>query len=146
MGEDKSVGKWISVLHRLGQMNLDKELNAYNLSRGQFIFLLTLFKEDGISQEQLAGYLCMDKGTTARAMKKLEAAGYIRRRTCPADKRMNKIFLNDKAYAIKPELENICMNWTGQLLKGFDPDEKEAVLKMLEQMSANAAEFLRKID
>lgn len=144
MGEDKSIGLWISVLHRLGQMNLDKQLKEDNLSSGQFCFLVSLFAQDGISQEQLANYLCMDKGTTARAVKKLEAAGYVMRKTCPQDKRINRIFLKEKAYKMKDRLTMISRDWTDQLTKGFTPQEKEIVFKVLEEMAVNATDFLAK--
>jgi len=78
-GEDKLIVRWLSIVYRLGQSFLDKELKLYNLGSGQGMFLAGLLHRDGISQEHLSALLCIDKGTTARAIKKLEEEGYVLR-------------------------------------------------------------------
>ncbi|WP_322395982.1 MarR family transcriptional regulator, partial [Clostridium perfringens] len=49
------------------------------IGQGQFMYLLELYIEDGRNQEELAEVLKIDKGTTARAIKKLEENGFVRR-------------------------------------------------------------------
>ncbi|MFZ5944492.1 MAG: MarR family winged helix-turn-helix transcriptional regulator [Bacillota bacterium] len=144
MNENKSIGRWISVLHRLGQIYLDRELQPFNLSSGQIIFLLALFKEDGVSQEKLATFLCIDKGTTARAIAKLEEAGFVNRQNCPLDKRINKIFLTEKSLEIKPKLLKIINIWTTQLTKDFSEEEKGLILSLLNKMAYNAVDYLKR--
>ena len=41
------------------------------------MFLLELYKKDGKNQEELSEKLNIDKGTTARAIKKLEEEGFL---------------------------------------------------------------------
>ena len=71
-----NIGKYISQLYRRGGIFITKRMEKYNIGQGQFMFLLELYIEDGRNQEELSKVLKIDKGTTARAIKKLEEEGY----------------------------------------------------------------------
>ncbi|SMB79499.1 DNA-binding transcriptional regulator, MarR family [Desulfonispora thiosulfatigenes DSM 11270] len=137
MDNENSIGRWVSILYRLGQSYLDRKLKEIDLSCGQFPFLMLLFKKDGVSQDSLAKSLCIDKGTTARAVKKLEASGYVKRVECFEDKRINKVILTQKANEIEPQIELIISQWTELLTKDFELEEKEIALKLLKRMAGN---------
>lgn len=97
----ENIGKYISQLHRKGNVFINRELSKYDLSVGQFMFLLDLYMKDGKNQEEISDNLKIDKGTTARAIKKLEEQGFVIRIKNENDKRSNKIYLTDKAKDIK---------------------------------------------
>jgi len=98
MNENKnSLGRWISLLHRHGHIYVGRHLKQYNIKKGQYTFLNALYKKDGIRQEQLSDYLKIDKGTTAKAIKKLEDYDYIIRKVDPIDKRAYNVYLTEKA-------------------------------------------------
>lgn len=139
MGKTQSIGRWISVLYRYGQSYLDKKLHPYNLSSGQFIFLVVLLEKDGVSQEFLAKRLNIDKATTARAIKRMEQAGYVIKKVDPEDKRARIIHVTDKALQLKPVLKNISEEWTGRLTEDFTVQEREIIFQLLQKMSRNAA-------
>lgn len=67
---DKSVGRYISILYRQAQAYISSQMKQYNIGSGQYSFLLVLYRNDGISQEELSDQLMIDKGTTARAIDK----------------------------------------------------------------------------
>ena len=69
---NKHIGKYISQLYRKGSVFINKEVSEYGIGSGQFMFLLELYINDGKNQEEIAETLKIDKGTTARALKKLE--------------------------------------------------------------------------
>ena len=71
------IGKYISQIYRKGRAFISKGLTQYDMGYGQMLFLLQLYKQDGISQEDLTKKLSIDKGTTARSIKKLEQEGFI---------------------------------------------------------------------
>lgn len=139
----KSIGRWVSVLYRYAQCYLDRELRQFNISSGQFMFLAALLGKDGISQESLSSILNIDKGTTAKALKKLEKVGYITRITDTDDKRVNKVYVTNKALEIKPFLMQISLNWTDTLTSGFTEEEKGQILELLKRMSQNAGLFMK---
>jgi len=142
MNENKnSLGRWISLLHRHGHIYVGRHLKQYNIKKGQYTFLNALYKKDGIRQEQLSDYLKIDKGTTAKAIKKLEDYDYILRKVDPIDKRAYNVYLTEKALKIKPMVRKAMMDWIDILYSGFSEDEKKTSLALLERMGENATTF-----
>ena len=139
MNETKnSVPRWISLLHRHSHMYLGKQLKQYNINKGQYTFLNALYKKDGVRQEQLSDYLKIDKGTTAKAIKKLEDDNYIIRIVDANDKRAYNVYLTEKALKVKPIVRKAMMAWTDILFSGFNEEEKKTSLALLERMGENA--------
>ncbi|MBF8983603.1 MarR family transcriptional regulator [Lutibacter sp. B2] len=118
-------------------------MKPYNISRGQHIFLVALFKNNGINQEELSNNIKIDKGTTARAIKKLEEEGYVVREIDPADKRAYKLYVTEKALEIKPKFIEVLSSWTDILSDGFTEEEKEITLKLLKKMAQNATKITK---
>ncbi|WZL73524.1 MarR family transcriptional regulator [Clostridiaceae bacterium 35-E11] len=139
---DHSIGKWISIIYRYGQSYIEKRLQPYNIGSGQYIFLLILLRKDGISQEALSNNLNIDKGTTARAIQKLEKEGYVVRRVDTNDRRAYKIYVTDKAQQIKPILYKVLSEWTKILGTDLTEEETTIVLSILKRMAKNAAQFM----
>ena len=98
-----SVGKYISIIHRTGSSFLSKEFSKFNIGSGQYMYLIHLYKNDGLSQEELTEILNIDKGTTAKSIKKLETEGFVMRVKDKNDKRINRVYLTPKALEIKDE-------------------------------------------
>ncbi|MCF8012168.1 MAG: MarR family transcriptional regulator [Clostridiales bacterium] len=143
MKKEESIGRWISMLYRYGQIYVGKKLHSYGIGKGQFMYLIKLFNEDGLSQDRLTEKLNMDKGTTARALKKLEEQGFVTREGDENDRRSKRVFLTTKARELKPLLFSVLKDWNEILSQGLSKEEKEQVLKILEKMANNASEFTR---
>lgn len=142
MSENKnSLARWISLLHRYGHIYVGKQLKEYNISKGQYIFLNALYKQEGISQEKLSDYLKIDKGTTAKAIKKLEEEAYVIRKVDVKDKRAYNIYLTEKAMKIKPIVRKAMTDWIDILYSGFSEEEKELSIALLDRMGENAAAY-----
>jgi DNA-binding MarR family transcriptional regulator len=137
--ETNMTGRWISQAYRSCQIFMDRKLRRFEIGSGQFIFLLALYNHDGVSQESLAKALNFNKGTTAVAMKQLEAQEYIVREIDSSDKRYHRVCITEKARAIESEFMEIVTNWTDILTNGFSEREKSAVADFLKRMSENAA-------
>ncbi|MGL5583195.1 MAG: MarR family winged helix-turn-helix transcriptional regulator, partial [Cetobacterium sp.] len=68
----ENIGRYFSQMYRKGRIFYSQELKKFGLGSGQSIFLFQLYKKDGVSQDELANTLYIDKGTTARSLKTLE--------------------------------------------------------------------------
>lgn len=135
----ESIGRWISVLYRIGQTYIASELEPLRIGKGQHSFLAALFHCDGISQGELARTLQMDKGAVAHALLKLERAGYVRRERDSVDHRVNLVYLTDKARGIEAHLFSVLASWTDTLAEGFSDEERSQTLSLLQRMSDSAA-------
>lgn len=133
----EALGAYISQIHRKSNMFISKRLSKYKIGSGQYMFLLKLYKEDGINQESLAESLCIDKGTTARAIKRLEETGFIYRVRDENDRRAFNVFLTEKAMKIKPEVFNILNECESKVTLNLTVEEKNEIIRILKKVSTN---------
>lgn len=131
------VTKYVSQLYRKGNSFITKELSRYGIGSGQIMFLLQLYNKDGISQEELSENLNIDKGTTARAIKKLEEEKFLIRLRDEEDKRAYKIYLTDKSREIKEHVYEVLYNWDDMISKDITEDERENLVRILKKICIN---------
>ena len=134
---NKHIGKYISQLYRKGSVFINKEVSEYGIGSGQFMFLLELYINDGKNQEEIAETLKIDKGTTARALKKLEEQGFVTRIKDENDKRSNKIYLNDKAKDVREGVLDDLNDWNKEITKSLTEEEEEMLKSLLEKVCKN---------
>ena len=133
----QSVGKYISIIHRTGSSFLSKEFSKFNIGSGQYMYLIHLYKNDGLSQEELTEILNIDKGTTAKSIKKLETEGFVMRVKDKNDKRINRVYLTPKALEITDEFLSSINAWENTLTSNLSYAEKEQALTLLKKITYN---------
>lgn len=136
------VGKAISFLYRYEQIFIGKKIEPYGIGSGQFPFLMRLYHEDGVNQECLSDYLKIDKGTTARAIKKLVDGGYVFRQRDEKDRRSCRIFLTEKGKELKPEMKKIASEWENILFSSFDENQRKEITNSLGTMFENVSRIM----
>ncbi|NPV90547.1 MAG: MarR family transcriptional regulator [Firmicutes bacterium] len=133
-----SIAKWISILHRNGQSYVTKKLKYYNIGSGQYIILLNLYSNDGISQEKLSDYLKIDKGSIAKSIKKLEDEAYIKRIIDSDDKRAYKVFLTQKALDTMPIVQKAIESWEEVIVADLTECERQMIESLLNKIAHKA--------
>lgn len=141
--EHHLIGKYNSILYRLSQSYIAAEFKKDAIGSGQYPFLLILYQHDGIPQEELSSQVSIDKGTTARAISKLEAAGYVLRKNDPEDRRLNRVYLTSKGWEIRPKLIKALEKWSNVMLKDLNQDEKSFLLHTLEKVVMSVQKHYR---
>lgn len=131
------LGKYISLIYRQGNIFFSKEFSKFGFGCGQYMFMIYLYRNDGISQEKLSELVNIDKGTTAKAIKKLEELNFITRSKDSLDKRINRIYLTDKALDIKNEFFEVLTNWEKLLTNNLTEEEINYGLKILNKLASN---------
>ena len=76
-------------------------LKPLGLTYTQYIVLLVLWEEDGISVTEIGEKLMLDNGTLSPLLKKMEKAGYINRRRSSDDERVVMITLTEEGRALQ---------------------------------------------
>lgn len=127
----------IGALSRCIQIINDNKFKQFDLKKGQFIFLTRICENKGINQIDLSNILKVDKTTTTKAIQKLIEAGFVVKRRDITDKRMWRLYPEQKALDLYPLIiseENktisICYN-------DFKDEDKELVYKMIRKMREN---------
>jgi len=140
MFDNRSAGRLIHLICRQGYKYFEREMARFDLTGGSHLFLMTLLHKDGISQTCLTKRLHFDKANTARMVRKLEKAGYIRRAPDKNDARAMRLFVTEKARQLQPALEKILRHWTKILTTNLNDQEIAAALSLLERMAGNAVD------
>lgn len=137
----RKFGKYVSMLAKYTHGYIYRELHDYDLGSGQFSHLMSLYHEDGITQDTLASRLGIDKASTAKALKKMQQNGYITREPLPTDKRSNVIKLTDKSRNLKSEIQKVSDQWQVIVTEGISQEEYDIFLDVAIKMSENAKNF-----
>jgi DNA-binding MarR family transcriptional regulator len=102
------------------------------------VFLYTVNRLPGLTQEELARELCLNKSTVARALTALEERGFVERKSDLADKRVLLVYPTEKAREILPTLRNVSAEWTQLISSGIDEGEMKVFLSVLYKIESNA--------
>jgi MarR family transcriptional regulator, organic hydroperoxide resistance regulator len=82
-------------------------LDAMHLTHPQYLVMLALWQHAPLSVRRLSGLLRLDPGTLSPLLKRLEAAGYLRRERDPADERSLAVTLTPAGTALRERAEQI---------------------------------------
>lgn len=140
----ETIGRFIAMLYRMSLVYLGKELPKIDLGPGQYIFLAELFDEQGQSQDELTRRIYVNKANTARALKKLEDAGYVRREPDQANRRIKRAFLEPRAFEIQDEFWEIILKWSDIITRDLPREQQDQIIRDLKKMADNAASYLER--
>ncbi len=82
-------------------------LEPLGLTHPQYLVMLALWQHGQLSVKELSGLLQLDPGTLSPLLKRLEAAGYVRRDRDPRDQRNLALALTDEGRALRERAEAI---------------------------------------
>ena len=103
--------KWITLANRYYYMYLSKALAPYGINTSQYLFIVVLCKEPGITQDKLPERIGINKSNVTRGLAQLEQAGFIRRETNPQDKRTTTVYPTQRARDIYPQIMRLISEW-----------------------------------
>lgn len=138
------LGLLVSMIHRTRMMYLNDKMSDLDISAGQFPFILILSEEEGITQEEMAAHFHIDKGTVARALKKLEDNEYLFRKIDTENRRRYLIYLTEKGKKSVPQIINIDNEWEDNLCSKFSEGEYEKLFDILKILAVNSLENVNK--
>lgn len=138
--EDIPLGVFISIIHRTRIIYLNNELKDLELTAGQVPFLIQLSYKQGTAQEDLAFHLHVDKGTVARALKKLEDNKFVYRKINPQNRRQYILFLTEKGKQIVPKIQHMNKEWEKSVCLDLTDSEYEKLVTTLQALAAKSLE------
>lgn len=136
--ETRHIMRYINRTFRCGKLYRNEALSALGLEGSDQPFILHICHSPGITQEQLAKEIYIDKSGVARRLASLEKRGYIRREIDPQDKRILRVFPTDAVLEMLPDIRGVLAEWNGKILDGFTEEEKEQLESLLNRVMNNA--------
>jgi DNA-binding MarR family transcriptional regulator len=128
----RDIGKIARALDSIANI----EFKEYQLSKGQYLYLIRIFENPGIIPDRLAEMIKVDRTTAARAIKKLEEKGFIRKEADDVNKKIRRLFVTEDGAKLVPiiQLENQYSNQIA--LQNLSKKEIEAFSKALKIVAA----------
>lgn len=136
----------ISVTYRCAMLYRERALADTGLSGHQTPYLTALYRRPGVSQEELARELNVNKSSVARQLTLLEEKGYIRRENAPEDRRCLLVFPTEKALAMRERLHQVLRSWSDYLTEDFSDEEKALLSRMMQKVEARAESYVKGSD
>jgi len=134
----------IVTLARLVRTEADKRARAYGMTRAQWTILLSLERQPGLLQKELAELLEVEPITVARLVDRLEARGMVERRADPTDRRCWRLHLTDTSRPLMNEIGTQLEDLAGIATEGLNDETLELAAGTLGRMrDAVAAEARR---
>jgi DNA-binding MarR family transcriptional regulator len=134
----KDLPRFVGVLNRQSQAYINIVFKNIDISYSECIFLVNLYDNEGINQEELSSMLFTDKAITAKSIKSLEKKGFLIRKICEKDKRAKKLYLTEKGRDNKEHIFSLFKKWIDFTTGGMDEETKNIVFKGLQLMAENA--------
>ena len=110
-------------------------LKPLGLTYTQYIVLLVLWEEDGISVTEIGEKLMLDNGTLSPLLKKMEKAGYINRRRSSDDERVVVITLTEEGRALQEKAKDIPRQMAGCV--ELSPEKAQMLYTLLYELLGN---------
>ena len=102
------------------------------LTYPQYLAMVVLWAEDNQTVGRIGEKLLLESNTLTPLLKRLEAAGYVRRSRDTADERQVRISLTDQGRALHDKACALHPEWIGQAFG----DDKEAVRDLTKRVLA----------
>jgi DNA-binding MarR family transcriptional regulator len=131
---EKSVGFRLSKAYQRLFHHLHEELKPYGITAKQMALLAFLWKEDGLSQAELAERMESDRTTIGGMVDRLEKVGLVRREACPGDRRAYQLFLSEQGRALGPELGELVGKVRKKLFSRFSEEEYRELCRLLDKL------------
>ena len=92
----RNFGFILNDVARLMRTTFDRRVKSLGLTRSQWWVLNHLFRNDGVTQSELADILEVKKATLGRLLDRMEQKGWIRREGHAGDRRAKRVFLTEE--------------------------------------------------
>jgi DNA-binding MarR family transcriptional regulator len=133
----KEILREIGMIARALDSISNIEFKEYNLTKGQYLYLVRICENPGIIQEKLAEMIKVDRTTAARAIKKLEMNGFIKKMDDDHNKKIKKLFPTEKGKEVFPVIKRENDHSNSVALAGFSEKEAETIFHLLQRIRKN---------
>ncbi|MEC0184644.1 MarR family transcriptional regulator [Paenibacillus peoriae] len=143
----KEVLREIGMIARALDSISNIEFKEYDLTKGQYLYLVRICENPGIIQEKLAEMIKVDRTTASRAIKKLEINGFIEKKEDNHNKKIKKLFPTEKGNNVYPFIKRENDHSNNVALEGFSEREVETIFNLLQRIRENIGsdwEFVKK--
>lgn len=126
------------ILYRTFLSYISKSIVSYDISFSDSVFLVNIGENEGISQEEIANALAIDKAAVARSVKDMEKKGYVITKKSASDKRAKELYLSEAGREVFQYMLDLHEEWLKQVLGDLGSDETKNFADIINSISERA--------
>ena len=128
---------------RIMRTRADQRARRRGMTRAQWVILIWLERQPGLSQNELAALVEVEPITVGRLVDRLEARGLVERCADPKDRRVWRLRLTSAASAVLDEIKDYRAELRDLVAAGLDPAKLQIMTDILIRMKVNLVTELR---
>jgi len=137
----RSIKRHVSLLFRMGERFLNRELAGSGISSGTAPLLLELRDGEARNPVTLAAAVGVDKAYITRALQSLKRAGYVVVVPATADGRSVTVSLTGEGRAAAGRVEDAMRAWVAIVSREISQTDLDVINAVFDQFYANAQEY-----
>lgn len=137
-----TIMRKINILSRSEGVYRTDKLDIPELKGWHHSYILAICNNPGLTQDELARHISVNKSNVARNLTYLEENDYVRREVCKTDRRITNVFPTEKMHKLFPKVKQITMDWNNYLAEGISKNEFEQFTSILEKLTEKAAVYM----
>ena len=132
---DRNIFQNVGILYRSYLNYANSFLKDLGLSFSESVVISNIGASEGITQEGIASFLCIDKAAIARNVKLLETGGLIEIKKNADDKRLKKLYLTQEGWEKYKAITAANTDRLADLYKGLTPSEINTLETVLNKLA-----------
>lgn len=137
MDLNRQLGFLLKDASRLYTRRFEERAQALSLTLPQCKALAYLAKNEGVSQKRLAELMEIDPMSLVRILDRMEADGWVERRSDPEDRRARSLVMTEKARPIIDLIWQVAGETRSEALAGLSDETRTALVELLERVHVN---------
>ncbi len=137
MDPHQKFGFLLKDVSRLYTRRFEERAQELSLTLAQCKALAFLTRNEGVSQKRLSELAEIDPMTLVRILDRMEADGWVERRSDPADRRARSLWVTEKAKPIIDRIWDVAAQTRAEALAGLADEERGVLLELLDRIHHN---------
>jgi MarR family transcriptional regulator, transcriptional regulator for hemolysin len=133
----RNFGFILNDVARLMRTTFDRRVKSLGLTRSQWWVLNHLFRNDGVTQSELADILEVKKATLGRLLDRMEQKGWVRREGHAGDRRAKRVFLTEEVEPAIKTMRAAAAELRRDALSGLPSAQQDQFVDTLLTIKAN---------
>jgi DNA-binding MarR family transcriptional regulator len=133
----RNFGFILNDVARLMRTTFDRRVKSLGLTRSQWWVLNHLFRNDGVTQSELAEILEVEKATLGRLLDRMEQKGWVRREGHAGDRRAKRVFLTEEVEPAIKTMRAAAAELRRDALSGLSATEQNQFVDALLAIKSN---------
>lgn len=132
----------INIIARCSRLYRNDRLKEYGIHGTMDSIILQVSKKPGMSQDEIAKRVCIDKSNASRKVAKLEEKGYVKRVPSEKDRRVQLVYPTEEGIKLCEEIKLILREWNSTVTDGLSEESSGLVLEALGTILEKARDYV----